>query len=264
LPARAVSAGRDPRPSTGCAPTVNSGLVNSADNWQVPTGRSLVAQFLVGLTDAATTTGEPPGDPGLAEILHECAVGLIRQRLGQPDGITPHTRRLLQQAHIRSIIRQHLANPQLDPDRIATAANISPRYLHTIFQDTDFTPMQLLKRLRLEECRRSLQDPAQARTPIKDIIAAHGYRRPDQFARDFKQQFGISANQVRNLASPPDDRSQLAEECQNLLYEPLPPLRPRERMRGVRDSHVSNLRASTQINVDHAMWDDLVGARLQY
>jgi len=92
-------------------------------------------------------------------------------------------------------------SPELDPDRIAAAANISPRYLHTIFQDAELTPMQLLKRLRLEECRRSLQDPAQARTPIKDVIAAHGYRRPDQFARDFKQLFGVSANQARRLAS---------------------------------------------------------------
>jgi AraC-like DNA-binding protein len=36
-----------------------------------------------------------------------------------------------------------------------------------------------------------------ADTPIKDIIAAHGYLRPDQFARDFRQQFGISASQLR-------------------------------------------------------------------
>src|SRR5262249_40353032 len=40
-------------------------------------GRSLVAQFLIGLTQPAGTD-----DPGLAEVLRECAVGLIRQRLG--------------------------------------------------------------------------------------------------------------------------------------------------------------------------------------
>jgi len=163
-------------------------------------GRSLIAQFLIGLTDAAITE-EQAGDPGLAEVLHECTVGLIRQRLGQPDGVTPRTRRLLQMARIRDIIRQHLGNPELDPDRIAQVANISPRYLHKIFQDAELTPMQLLKRLRLEECRRSLQDPALTTTPIKDVVAAHGYVRPDQFARDFKQLFGVSAKQVRRLAS---------------------------------------------------------------
>ena len=61
--------------------------------------------------------------------------------------------------------------------------------------------MHLLKQLRLQECHRNLQDPARARTPIKDIIAKHGYLRPDQFARDFKQLFGVSATQVRRLAN---------------------------------------------------------------
>jgi AraC-like DNA-binding protein len=163
-------------------------------------GRSLIAEFLIGLTGAAITE-EQAGGPGLAEVLYECTVGLIRQRLGRPNGITPHTRRLLQTARIRDIIRHHLRNPELDPDGIAQAANISPRYLHKIFQDAELTPMQLLKRLRLEECRRSLQDPELTMTPIKDLAAAHGYLRPDQFARDFKQLFGVSAKQARWLAS---------------------------------------------------------------
>jgi AraC-like DNA-binding protein len=89
----------------------------------------------------------------------------------------------------------------LDPNGIAEAAHISPRYLHQLFQGAELTPMQLLKRLRLQECHRSLQDPALAMTPIKDVIAAHGYLRLDQFARDFKELFGVSATQLRRLAS---------------------------------------------------------------
>src|SRR5262249_36773080 len=58
-------------------------------------GRSVVAQFLGGLTEPAGTD-----DPGLAEVLHECAIGLIRQRLGEPTGITPRTGRLLHQSRI--------------------------------------------------------------------------------------------------------------------------------------------------------------------
>ena len=131
---------------------------------------------------------------------YECVVGLIRQRLGQPNGITPRTRRLLHTARIHDIIRRNLDDPRLGPDRIAEAANISLRYLHKIFEGAELTPMQLLKRLRLEECHRSLQDPALAVAPIKDVITAHGYVRADQFARDFKQLFGVSATQVRRLA----------------------------------------------------------------
>src|SRR5262249_10453713 len=118
--------------------------------------------------------------------------------------ITPHTSRLLYRSHIDGIIRRNLGNPALDPDGIARAANISPRYLFTMFQDADLTPMQLLKRLRLEEACRRLQNPALAGTPIKDVMAAVGYVRTDQFARDFRRQFGCSASEARSLAG---DRS---------------------------------------------------------
>ncbi|HSV65803.1 MAG TPA: AraC family transcriptional regulator [Mycobacteriales bacterium] len=158
-------------------------------------GRSLLAQLIIGLAEPTATD-----DPGLAEVLRECVVELIRQRLGASTGITPHARRLLQQAHINGILRQHLDNPALDPGGIARAANISPRYLHTIFQDADLSPMQLLKRLRLQEAHRRLQNPAPASTSIKDIMSAVGYVRPDQFARDFRQLFGVSATQARRLA----------------------------------------------------------------
>jgi transcriptional regulator GlxA family with amidase domain len=60
--------------------------------------------------------------------------------------------------------------------------------------------MQLLKRLRLEACHRCLRDPARAGTPVREIIAAHGYLRADRFARDFKQLFGVSATEVRRLS----------------------------------------------------------------
>jgi len=160
-------------------------------------GRSPIVQLLIELT----TIAEQSDDPGLAGALYESAVGLIRQRLGPANGFTPRTRRFLRMAHIQTIIRRRVGDPTLDPDRIAKAANISPRYLHQLFQDAELTPMQLLKSIRLEECRRRLQDPALALTPIKDLIARHGYSRLDQFARDFKQLFGVPANQVRAYAS---------------------------------------------------------------
>jgi len=156
-------------------------------------GRDLVAQLLIAVAD-------DPGlaeDPGLADVLRECVVGLVRQRLGRPSGITPETRRMLQLACVRGILARQFGNPALGPAQIAKAAHISPRYLHKLFQGTEFTPMKLLKRLRLEECHRRLSDPALDSVPLKEIIAGCGYLRHDQFARDFKQLFGVSATQVR-------------------------------------------------------------------
>jgi AraC-like DNA-binding protein len=161
-------------------------------------GRSLIAQALVEL---ATTEAAESTELARPDVLQECSVGLIRHWLGQPAGISPQTRRLLDLARIRAIIRRHLHHPTLDPGEIANAAHISPRYLHRIFQDAELPLMQLVKRMRLEECHRSVQDPALLNTPIKDISSRYGYRRPDQFARDFKQLYGTSARDLRRLAN---------------------------------------------------------------
>jgi hypothetical protein len=53
-------------------------------------GRSLIAQFLIGLIDTTELTDDPNlADPDLAPVLSECTIGLLRQRLGHPNGITP-------------------------------------------------------------------------------------------------------------------------------------------------------------------------------
>ena len=156
-------------------------------------GRNLIAQFLLGLDPAAL----PAPDPTLEDVLRESVTGLIRVWLGQPSGISPHTRQALWIAHLSNLIRRRLADPGLNVEQLARAANLSPRSLHLLFHDSGLTPMRLVKQLRLRECHRSLLDPAMADTPIKNLIATHGYLRPDQFARDFRQQFGVSASQVR-------------------------------------------------------------------
>jgi AraC-like DNA-binding protein len=141
-------------------------------------GRSLIAQTLIELTSIDDAI-ERSNEPALADLLQECTVGLIRRRLGQPSGLSPHTRQLLLRARVRAVIQRHLDDPGLDVDRIARAANISPRYLHQIFQHAELPPMQPLKHLRLAKCHRALRDPARSRTPIKKIISEYGYRRPD-------------------------------------------------------------------------------------
>jgi AraC-like DNA-binding protein len=178
-------------------------LVGSAMPRNLP-GRSLIAQFLIELTDAATEEDKPD----LENTLRECTIGLIRQRLNQPNGITPHTRRLLHLTRIRAILHRHLNDPTFGPEKLAQIANVSPRYLFKIFQNTGVTPMQLLKKVRLEASHRSLRDPSLASTPIKAIMATHGYLRPDQFARDFKQHFGVSPTEVRSPAAQPRTRRQ--------------------------------------------------------
>ncbi len=153
-------------------------------------GRDVVAELLRGLPDAAQPTD-------YADALFECTVGLVRRRLGLGHGITPQIRRLVYVTRIRDAIRRHFHDPDLDLDRLAGAVALSPRYLHRLFQDTGVTPMQLVKRMRLDECHRRLTDPAWSSARVREIFESCGYRRADQFARDFRQRFDVAPSQVR-------------------------------------------------------------------
>ncbi|MFG1610314.1 AraC family transcriptional regulator [Actinoplanes sp. NPDC049265] len=152
-------------------------------------GRNEMAGLLGGRSDSAVAD--------CADVLAEGVRGLIRAWLGLPHGMTSHTRRALHLARIRDVIQARLHDPGLDPVGIARAAAISPRYLHELHQGTGSTPMQVVKRMRLEESRRRLVDPALGARPIREIAAACGYRRPDQFARDFRQAFGVAPTEAR-------------------------------------------------------------------
>jgi AraC-like DNA-binding protein len=155
--------------------------------------RSVVADLLVELTQPHSSL---PVRVDRSDLLRDCVIGLLQERLGRP-GIAPRLARDVQMARIWTIIRSHLGEPALSPARIAAMAHISVRSLHQLLHDAGTTPMALVKHLRLEECHRRLTDPTMSERTIKDIALSLGYPRQDQFTRDFKRMFGVSAGTVR-------------------------------------------------------------------
>ncbi|WP_198347936.1 AraC family transcriptional regulator [Plantactinospora sp. KBS50] len=161
-------------------------------------GYSFITQLLINLADSTEHTDEFATE----SILHDYAVEMISQRVGTCNEIRSATLRALRLACIRSTIHQHHADATLDLQRVADAANISLRSLHKICQEAEITPMQLLKQVRLNACRDTLHDPRARAMTIKAVHTSHGYGRSDQFARDFKKQFGVSPKEFRLHTDP--------------------------------------------------------------
>jgi AraC-like DNA-binding protein len=164
-------------------------------------GRTLLADLLTGLIQSPCGLVEEGDLENVAEVLWDGVIGLLRERLGL-RGMTTDTCRRIQLARIRGVIRRQWGRPDLGPARIARSVGVSPRYLYEILHGAGTTPMALVKQLRLEECRRKLTDPALAHRSIKEIARSMGYPRPDQFAHDFKQMFGVAAGSVRPRPGP--------------------------------------------------------------
>ncbi|WP_147822188.1 AraC family transcriptional regulator [Salidesulfovibrio onnuriiensis] len=83
----------------------------------------------------------------------------------------------------------------LDVPQLAESANMSVRSFHDHFKAvTQHTPVQYLKRIRLEKARRFM-----AGQGLQASVTAHmvGYESSSQFSREFKRHFGYPPSEAR-------------------------------------------------------------------
>ncbi|MFN7928344.1 MAG: AraC family transcriptional regulator [Blastocatellia bacterium] len=82
-------------------------------------------------------------------------------------------------------------------DNLAETVSLCPKQLTRVFrQQTGFTPLQYLKRLRLEEAKDLLADFTLS---IQEVLQQVGYENASQFSADFKHAFGRTPRQYRQL-----------------------------------------------------------------
>jgi AraC-like DNA-binding protein len=101
---------------------------------------------------------------------------------------------------IREHIGQHLRDPGLSIDRIATALNCSKRHLHNAFNAEDETLAHHILRRRLHACMRDLKNPALAQRTITEIAFSWGFNSGAHFSRVFREHAGLSPSDFRDAA----------------------------------------------------------------
>lgn len=111
---------------------------------------------------------------------------LLRHRVARGaalDGVTRAVR----------FVEAHLGE-RLHVSAIAKVAGMSPSGLHARFsQVLGESPMQYVKRMRLETARRRIAGGVSVTTAALDV----GYVSPNQFSREFRRQFGVAPSQLR-------------------------------------------------------------------
>lgn len=115
-------------------------------------------------------------------------------------------------AQVTGYIEQHLSDPQLSPEQVATAHGYSTRTLQKLFQDNGVTVAGLIRARRLEQCRRALRDPAWDGVSVGVIGAHWGFTNAAHFSRLFKAAFGVSPRAFRLGAEP--ERTESAQSAQ--------------------------------------------------
>ena len=100
-------------------------------------------------------------------------------------------------ARARLFIEQHLGDPELGPHSIATALNVSARYLRMIFAREGECISSYVLRRRLEETARQLADPRWRGRSICEIAFNWGFNSAPHFSRSFREQYGMPPREYR-------------------------------------------------------------------
>jgi AraC family transcriptional regulator len=93
-------------------------------------------------------------------------------------------------------IRQHISEP-LDRETLAAVAGFSIPHFHRVFTaHAGESAISYVRRLRLERAARKLRMGA---VDITEVALAAGYDTHAAFGKAFKQQFGLSPSEFRQL-----------------------------------------------------------------
>ena len=154
-----------------------------------------VARFLEALSHPAERRVVAPGC--MREIVYRLLIGEQGDRVRLATGLRPPA------GVVRALhyARRHALTP-VTVGALARAAGMSASSLHAAFrQATGTTPMQYIKRLRLERARDLLVG---AGLNAADTAERVGYASPSQFTRDFKRVYGLPP---RQYATSPRSRA---------------------------------------------------------
>jgi len=102
---------------------------------------------------------------------------------------------------VKTFIEQNLSNTELDTGLIVRHVGLSARYINTLFEEEGTSLMRYVWKRRLENCRKELQNPLYAGHRLSDIAFRWGFNDAAHFSRAFKQQFGCSPREFRQLPS---------------------------------------------------------------
>lgn len=173
-------------------------------NWNAPAAERTGQAFRssgasrVALASVMTALRDPESYDALAAdtvVASISALMLTALKSVSDDERQPGLLARLSQA--RHFIISRIDNPELTPDDVATALQISRRTLYAWFAQTGQSPFAYIQQIRLDRCRLVLIDPAARNTTITRIAFDNGFSDMAHFSRIFKTTYGASPREYR-------------------------------------------------------------------
>jgi AraC-like DNA-binding protein len=153
-----------------------------------------VAQLLVSYLDSLTVALPTLAAPD-AIGAREAALELLSASLTPDRNVAPHSVRAGLYAFAVEHIERRLGDPDLTPERLASALATSLRTLQLAFEEHEDSVAGHIRKRRLARCHADLSRPGTG--TITDVAFRWGFTDSGNFARRFKQAYGIAPSELR-------------------------------------------------------------------
>jgi AraC-like DNA-binding protein len=158
---------------------------------------SILSGFMQGLLNEWQTLSE--SDLTLALLAaRSLMVKAVQKKKGE-QMVNPDAKRM---TSAMRFIDQNLYDPELSPNKIATALHMSLRSLYLMFARENLTVQGFIRDRRLEDCRLTI---ASKRTDLsmKQLALSRGFNDLSGFSRAFKRKYGISPMEFQRWVATP-------------------------------------------------------------
>lgn len=112
---------------------------------------------------------------------------------------------------LRTAMSERLSQPHVTVQEIAVSAGVSVRYANSLLVEQNKSLSSLFMEMKLDRCKRALEDAGQAHRTISEIAYAWGFSDTTHFTRRFKKLYGILPSEIRNVACPGRSLQQVAD-----------------------------------------------------
>ncbi|GAA1553686.1 helix-turn-helix domain-containing protein [Dactylosporangium maewongense] len=133
----------------------------------------------------------------LAGIALNLITALLAQELDVADSLSGNVQQEVLRTRIDAFIDANLGRPDLGPQMIAAAHNVSMTTLKRLFRTGESPVAEVIRTRRLQRCRKDLADPGLRDRPVHAIASRWGFRSTAHFSRIFREEYGMPPNEYR-------------------------------------------------------------------
>jgi AraC-like DNA-binding protein len=156
----------------------------------------LTGDMVTGLPAHVESMSGPTRSSVANSVLDLLATALAAQPVAEAGGTSNLKRFHLDR--IKSYIREHLSDPELNVSSIGKALEMSVSSLYRAFEPERSSISQWIWDQRLQACHAALVDKNSFGLSIKQISTSWGFNDPAHFSRAFRRRFGKNPAAVRS------------------------------------------------------------------